>query len=147
MYLKVDISDCLRQLYSHNENVSFPCTDLYFVLKAKNREEAAEKSNRKLEDNTKQRTMRVQVKARSAAVSAVELGHRHHCCRGAAFPKLESRFVFLPTFAAGPPTVTDLRYLDPGCSPVGIDGLTVGAAAASTLVADAPPAAHQLLRP
>ena len=54
---------------------------------------------------------------------------------GAAFPKQESRFVFVPTF--GPPTVTDLRYLDPGCSPVGIDGLTVGAAAASSLVGDA----------
>ena len=74
--------------------------------------------------------MRVQVEARSAAVSAVELGHHHQQC-SAAFPKQESRFVFVPTF--GPPTVTDLRYLDPGCSPVGIDGLTVGAAAAGTV--------------
>ena len=82
--------------------------------------------------------MCVEVKARSAAVSAVELGHR------AAFPKQESRFVFLQTF--GPPsTVTDLRYLDPGCSPVGIDGLTVGAAAASSLVGDAPSTAVNFL--
>ena len=101
---------------------------LYFLLKRKNREETAN-------DNLKITPNRGECVSKSKTDQ--QLCPPRNWVTGAAFPKQESRFVFVPTF--GRATVTDLRYLDPGCSPLGIDGLTVGAAAGSSLVADSPP--------
>ena len=72
-------------------------------LQARYREEMAEspRENNYLKirrSRAGERTMRVQVEARSAAVSAVELGHHHH--HQGCFPKTGISLRFPPNFLA-----------------------------------------------